>query len=231
MTNRREFLQTGVAVSALSWAIDAVPAAAASASTAEARRVAPYKALFDPRYSAGRAFAQAVGAWGIPVHAIERGDVTAFWYDELDLLWRQGPAAVAGLTQFGPMFVLERMAAERGMRVVLRIEHQVRTDGTLAHVMSASAETIALAERLIEQGVPWSSAMATLAGRCPANRSAALVHTIVTTAPAPELELVAGVVPERVIHYYATDARQRGHDIPFDGRPLFTWVIAPKARA
>jgi hypothetical protein len=229
MTNRREFLQTGVAVSALSLAIDSLPAAAASASTADARRVAPYKAIFDPRYSEGRTFAQAAGALGIPIRAIEEGDVTDYWYDELDLLWRQGPVAIAGLTQFGPMFVLEQMANERGMRVVLRIEHQARPNGTFAHVMSAPAETVALAARLIEQGTHWPSAMAAAAARCPANLSAKLTHTIVTTVPAPELERVSDVVPERVIHYYATDALQRGHGVPFDG-PLFTWVIAERAR-
>jgi hypothetical protein len=69
------------------------------------------------------------------------------------MLWRKEHVAIAGLTQFGPMFVLERLAHERGMHVALRVEHQVRAAGTLAHAVSAHPETVALAEQLSSRGL------------------------------------------------------------------------------
>jgi hypothetical protein len=119
MTSRREFLKTGLAASAL------LPAAA----RADFRRVdefgqgaAIYKVLYDTRFAASVAFARRAAARGLAVHAMA-GDMTRFWYDDLYYRWRQGPAAIAGLTAHGPLFCLERLAWEQRMRIVYRQEH------------------------------------------------------------------------------------------------------------
>jgi hypothetical protein len=65
------------------------------------------------------AFARRAEARGIAVHAMA-GDMTRFWYDDLYYRWRQGPAAIAGLTAHGPLFCLEQLAWEQRMRVVYR---------------------------------------------------------------------------------------------------------------
>jgi hypothetical protein len=122
MPNRREFLQTGAVVSAI--AMNGV--LAGSAAAVGARPSMPLRwALYDDRYAEGRAFAEAAAAQGVATRALDGGDVTRFWYDELDVVWRRGPAAIAGLTQFGPMFVIEQLAAERRMHLTLRGEHCV----------------------------------------------------------------------------------------------------------
>src|SRR5687767_3909141 len=108
MTNRREFLQAGVVATALPLAVGGMLRSTDAAAHIHMPRIPIYKAIFDERYSEGRAFGEQVARNGAAAHAIADGDITNFWFDELDLLWRETPVAIAGLTQFGPMFVLER---------------------------------------------------------------------------------------------------------------------------
>lgn len=121
MPNRREFLQTSAVVSAI--ALNGV-LPANGAAIGERPRVPLSWALYDDRYAEGRSFAEAASAQGIATRALDDGDITRFWYDELDVLWRREPAAIAGLTQFGPMLVIEQLAADRRMHLTLRGEHR-----------------------------------------------------------------------------------------------------------
>jgi hypothetical protein len=115
MTSRREFLKAGLVASAL----PAVARAELADSLAGGPAVPLYKVLYDTRFAASAAFARRAEARGIAVYAMA-GDMTRFWYDDLYHRWRQGPAAIAGLTAQGPLFCLERLAWEQRMRVVYR---------------------------------------------------------------------------------------------------------------
>jgi hypothetical protein len=42
--------------------------------------------------------------------------------------WTKQPVAIAGLTAHGPLFCLERLAWDHGMRVVFRAEHPAGID-------------------------------------------------------------------------------------------------------
>jgi hypothetical protein len=84
-----------------------------------------YKVIFDERFPASVAFGVEWIARGAAVHAI-RGDITDLWFHDLDLQWKKRPAAIAGLTAHGPLFCLERLAWDHGMRVVSRIEQPTR---------------------------------------------------------------------------------------------------------
>ncbi len=77
--------------------------------------------IFDERFPASVAFGEEWKARGAAVHAI-RGDITDLWFHDLDLQWKKRPVAIAGLTAHGPLFCLERLAWDRGMRVVSRVE-------------------------------------------------------------------------------------------------------------
>ncbi len=118
MASRREFLQAGIAASVL-------PIAIAGSNIARSQRenhASFYKVVFDERFPASVAFGEEWKARGAQVHAM-RGDITDLWFHDLDLRWKQhGPAAIAGLTAHGPLFCLERLAWEHGMRVVSRVE-------------------------------------------------------------------------------------------------------------
>jgi len=133
MTTRREFLQAGIAVSALpigAMIRAAVPPPAAEAATATSAEPSMpfYKAVFDERFADSVAFADQMRRRGVALQAI-RGDITDFWYRDLYAEWRKAPAAIAGLTQHGPLFCLEQLARDYRMRVVFREERPASAAG------------------------------------------------------------------------------------------------------
>jgi hypothetical protein len=226
MPNRREFLQTGAAVSAI--AANGVIVCGAEAVGTQPP-VAVARAIYDDRYVEGRRFAAVASAHGVATRALDYGDVTAFWYEELEAVLRRGASAVAGFTQFGPMFVVERLAAERGMRLALRVEHRGAADGTLTHAFSAPRETLELAQRFEGLRADWPGLMATLACRVGGDDSASCTGEIAT----PSLE-VPRLPPSSVrlpplVHYYTPQAEQQGYGAALDG-PLYSWVVAPRAQ-
>jgi hypothetical protein len=126
MTTRREFIQSLAAASALP--IGSVTRVGANSNhekrVESAVPLGPlYRFLVDDRFpesvSAGRAAAEQ----GTVVHLMKGGDITPFWFHDLSLRWGQAPAAVAGVTGHGPLFVLEHLAWDHGMRVTVREEH------------------------------------------------------------------------------------------------------------
>jgi hypothetical protein len=204
MTNRREFLQIGIAATALPLAsrvaLSATPAGTATATTTP---VSLYKAIYDPRFPESVAYGHQMEAQGIATQAIAKGDMTDFWYTELDPLWRKSPLAIAGLTAHGPLFCFEQLAWQHGMRVVFRAEHQVRTDASIEHTLSGPDTMLRGATGLGETR-DWAVKMAKLAATCPTGRSALSTASFRGRADAP-----AAV----------------------DADPLISWVIAPAVKA
>jgi hypothetical protein len=234
MTNRREFLQAGVAATALPLAVGGMLRPGSVAADASTPRVQIYKAVFDERYAEARVFGEQVARNGIATRAFAGGDITSFWYDELDLLWRETPVAIAGLTQFGPMFVLDRLGRERGLQTVLRVEHRPESAGVLRHIMSGSLPVLDLVSRLGAEGMAWPVLMGCAVAGCHADCSGLVEQSLLTKGAKPQMGGTASCTreagPERIIHYYMTDGDREGRDLPLDGS-LFSWVIAPKVRA
>lgn len=123
MSTRRHFLKLGAAASA-------VATGAIRAGTAEPMPDAVmallyqqplYKVLADARHATSLTFAAKAEQHGHAVHLLGDGDVTAFWYHELHVIWQQQPQAMAGLTEAGPLFCLEQLARQYGLRVVQRV--------------------------------------------------------------------------------------------------------------
>lgn len=202
MTSRREFLQIGLAATAL-------PAAgglfSSAADAAVVQPVAPaiplYKVLFDDRFAEGKAFGEVAASLGLGYHAMKGGDVTDFWYHDLDLTWRAEPKAIAGFTRHGPLFVLEHFGWDRGLRVVFRAEHRSLGDGVIEHRLSGPAESLSTAAALVPAGADWVRLMATMVTQCAAGCSQAAERTFVT----------------------------RGVESLPDDETFYSWVIAPKA--
>jgi hypothetical protein len=118
MASRREFLQASIAAAVLpiaAWAKGSAPVSAGNPSSF-------YKVIVDSRFPASIEFGAEMSRLGAPVHTID-GDITDLWYHDLDVRWKKSPAAIAGLTAHGPLFCLERLAWDHGMRVVHRAEH------------------------------------------------------------------------------------------------------------
>jgi hypothetical protein len=118
MANRREFIQAGLAASMmpiLATAKELLPQTNASAFPF-------YKVIVDHRFPASVEFGNEMKKVGAVVYGI-RGDITDLWFHDLDRRWKQGPVPIAGMTAHGPLFCLERLAWDNGMRVLSRTDH------------------------------------------------------------------------------------------------------------
>jgi hypothetical protein len=198
MASRREFLQLGVAALALPMSVGTAATPTAARGAVGSGPAQLYKVIYDQRHVQSRAFANEVLRLGVPVHGI-RGDITDFWFRELDPRWKKEPVAVAGLTEHGPLFCLERLSWDHGMRVVYRADHSYRADGYMEHELCGSERMLREAVELSSSGPDWSARVASLLTRCPASRAQASKMTIVTPA-----------------------TKQAG-----DPEHLVSWVIAP----
>jgi hypothetical protein len=124
MLTRRTVLQGAAAATSLpifagvEWARR--PAAAAAVAL---DHPSLYKVLFDQRFAPARAFGSDARWRGMSVQGFA-GDVTDVWFHDLYPRWKQGRAAVAGLTTHGVLFCLEHLARDARMRVVHRSEHR-----------------------------------------------------------------------------------------------------------
>jgi hypothetical protein len=118
MASRREFIQAGIAASVLPMIVSAREISRQPLFGARSF----YKVIFDQRFPASVAFAREMTQLGATVHAID-GDITDLWFHDLHTVWTKQPVAIAGLTAHGPLFCLERLAWDHGMRVTFRAEH------------------------------------------------------------------------------------------------------------
>jgi hypothetical protein len=118
--NRRRFMQTSIAVAGAALPVTHALSAAASMSTETGLHLERF--VFDDRFAEAAEAAQQAAERGISVAAFS-GDLTRLWYDDLDLRWRDKPMTLAGATTQQGLFVLETLAADRGMRVVYRAAH------------------------------------------------------------------------------------------------------------
>lgn len=215
MTNRREFLHMGVAALSLPIAARSgvAPGIFAAGERSDEQRIEGpdaeplYKILFDERFSACTAFADAIKRRSLPAHAI-RGDITEVWFGDLYYRWKQGPVAIAGMTAPGPIFCLEMLARDVGMRVAFRADHRYiaerrASDGRIEHELSGPESVLRQASELEARGERWPGRVAEIVARFPAERDAASKASIAGSAA-------------------------RGEDDP---EHLVTWVIAPVRRA
>ncbi|MDE3168546.1 MAG: hypothetical protein KGL75_00260 [Acidobacteriota bacterium] len=216
MTNRREFLHLGVAALSLPIAARAGVSRElfAAVDKPEAGALPVYKVIFDERYAACRAFADELERRGLAICGI-RGDITGVWFNDLYDRWKQEPAAIAGMTAAGPIFCLEMLARDAGMRVTMRVDHRPKfaTVATLAegvkraresrmeHEFSGPDELLTRAREMERSDRQWPGHMAELVAQFPAERGRA------TKA------------------WFSSQADSTGES----AEQLVTWVIAPGA--
>ncbi len=137
---------------------------------------------------------------GVAAQAID-GDMTQFWYDDVYHRWKQGAAALAGLTAHGPMFCFEQLAMAQRMRVVFRAEHRAAAAGRMDHDFFGPAGMLGDARRVIGRS-DWAACMADLVTQCPGGRT--------------EIASAAGrAAPNAAVGIH--------------GEPLYSWMIAPAA--
>lgn len=168
MANRREFIQSGIALTAAT--LSAGEAARAAAN--DPRRLKLERFVFDNRFTEAISAGRVAAAAGIPL-AETSGDVTDIWFHDFDLRWKKAPMALAGITTRHGLFVLETLAADHRMRVVYRGEHGTVVNGSVSHELSGPAEVVArvtVSDGEIDTAWPTSVTLAMLS--CPLGRPA-----------------------------------------------------------
>ena len=140
MHNRRHFLQSTLALSAAC----SVATAASACPVPGLSALRPALIVYDRRFEAARVFARAAARRAVAVRAIE-GDVTALWYEDLSLRWRDPSVTVAGLTDASAQFCLQQLARPE-RRVVWRGEHLAGRDGRLLHTLQVPEAMIGRVE-------------------------------------------------------------------------------------
>jgi hypothetical protein len=180
MTSRRQFLKIGLGAAA------AVPVAdfAVGATQSTGATLPLYKAVYDVRFPSSIAFARRAAAHGIATHAT-LGDITSFWYHDLYHRWAAAPVAIAGLTGYGALFCLERLAWDQRLRVVFRAEH-VPAGRTVTHGFAGPEEIVSEACAAVARG-EWPEGMADIVASCP-GRGAQRDADVRATSLAPMTE-------------------------------------------
>ena len=180
MTNRRDVLRSGITLPALTLA--AGPFAKLSAAN-EATVLKLERFVFDVRFAEPGAVAQHVERLGIPLAPIA-DDLMTLWYDDLDLRWREAPMALAGVTMYETLFVLETFALDRGMHVVFRGEHGLVEAGRITHRLAGPASML---RQFSPLAAPWEEALALAFAQCPLGTPAAASVELVSEGGALSL--------------------------------------------
>jgi hypothetical protein len=168
--------------------------------------VKPHAVVVDQRFAESVEFGRTLALLGAHTYAM-RGDVTDVWYSQLYPLWKAGGVAVAGLTGSGVLFCLERLAWDHGLRVVQRGSHQPFGEDGIQHAMLGAADPGTMKVQTAGRSTAWATALA---------RSISQMESPCRAVP-PGLAL-------RPI--CATRRTDKGAN-----SALFSWVIAPPARA
>ena len=214
MASRREFLQVGLAATAMGSVtqVQGLPG-----GQLPDQSLPLYKVVYDLRYHDSIAFAKRMASQlqgsGESLLYGMRGDITPFWYQELDAVWRAQPVALAGMTAHGPLFCLERLAWELGMRVIWRSEHRHVEDRLMQHTLYGPEALVSRASTgagsLVRNASPWCEQVADLLLDCRTGNTPLGKHMLTVPASAPA---------------------QQDTQIDAGTDPLIAWVIAPARR-
>lgn len=193
---RRTFLKTslaGIAAPALCGASGLSLAQSFSEWVGER----PSAVISDARFLTCQRFGAAASAAGIR-HLPVSGDITGVWFNHLDPMWRKSQPVIFGMTARQPLFVLERLGWDRGMRVVLRVEHEWLADGRVQHRLEAPTHQLPHVEELLTDASDWSERLARLGANCNWSHqgmcSASQAHAPAAISPATPLPLVTWVM-------------------------------------
>jgi hypothetical protein len=195
--DRRAFLQAGVAASLAGGAALRPARTAARTLLPRGDRIRVHKVLVDSSLPESIAFGKEAARQGISIRNLPGGDVSDYWYDELDQLWRQRRAPIAGLTRYGPLFVLEQLAWDRQMRVTFRGEHSAAADGHAAsHRLTGPESTVTEIETLLYRGAAWAQTLGNTATHCALCRTQAsrTITPVLGANASPEAALFSWVI-------------------------------------
>lgn len=159
MMTRRTFCHSAVAGAAT---LTLGGAAVAASSVPLPAAPALGAVIHDASLAPSGDFARRLAALQVPQHGF-RDDPSQLWLTVLSDRLRARPAAMAGLTTPGALFVLERWAWDLRMRVVSRVDHLGTADGRWQHIAAGAPAPLphdagfgaASADHLLAGGLAW----------------------------------------------------------------------------
>ena len=175
MPNRRQFIQSGIALSAVSSGILSSVSASAAADSALLKLD---RFVFDTRFAEAFAIAQRMETLGVKLSPFA-GDLMDLWYGELDQSWKRAPMALGGVTTEDSLFILNTLAMDHQMSVVYRGEHSIVDDAQMVHKLAGPTAVIN-AIRQADMGLGWEAAMSDGLSKCPLGAPAMTESEIVT---------------------------------------------------
>ncbi len=217
MMNRREFVQAGMAAAVVG-GVGVVPLSATRLRRKGTRQ--PVRlAVFDERYGDSRAFGHEAAQLGVPTHAM-RGDITALWFNDLDLRWRHEPMAVAGLTTEASLFCLEDLARDHRMRVVFRADHVFDIAGVV-HTVVGPVSMVTGADGVLgrDGGQDWPLHLTRLMHDAVMDESP--VSTVTVSTPRGQVGGDEPSAPRDFQGWWGNEPKQL--------ELLVSWIIAPGA--
>lgn len=195
MPTRRTILQSAAVLSA-------APLAPKVVFADGTRPAANMGVIYDHRHREARTFRRRAAQWDAAIRGTLDGDITEIWQNDLSVLWKSKPAAIAGLTERPALFLLEQLGRDYGMRVFFQAEHEANGKGAWIH-------------RIVRSSNPSLKGQLEAAGRA---WPAVLADQLLT---APQEVASKDITP--------TGAAMAAHLNEPD--KLYSWIIAPKSVA
>jgi hypothetical protein len=165
MSSRREFIQSaGVcALAALpAGALAALPPGARAALAADApdrRPASLFNVVFDQTNADAVGYGAEAANRGAAVQPVG-SDIGSAWINVIEPGLQARPSVIAGLTYGAPLFCLELLARDYGLRVVYRVEHLYARGEQVGHVITGGRMAADWSARLAGAGDRWHAVAA-----------------------------------------------------------------------
>jgi hypothetical protein len=163
---RRTFFRNAI------WGASALPGWISSSEQLRRPQLRIDRIVFDARRPHALEFADTARGMGVSTHAV-CGDVADRALEDLCARRRTRSTAVAGITDFRSLFLLQAMAADAGMRAVLRIHHRASRVPAAHDAFGAPTYRTWADACLADSGEGWASAAARLVLSLPPSAAAA----------------------------------------------------------
>ncbi|WP_320036123.1 hypothetical protein [Halarcobacter sp.] len=114
--------------------------------------------IFDKGIEKSEEFAQKMKALGTKTYEINK-DISQMWSEVISPTWGKNKnTAIAGLTTYETMFVLERLAFDKGMLMYFNAEHNI-ANNNINHELQASKVEIDKIKKNLDK-YDWTDALA-----------------------------------------------------------------------
>lgn len=114
--------------------------------------------IFDKGIEKSEEFAKKMKALGTKIYEVNK-DISQMWSEIISPTWGKNKnTAIAGLTSYETMFVLERLAFDKGMLMYFNAEHNI-ANSNISHKLQASKVELERIKKNLDK-YDWTDALA-----------------------------------------------------------------------